>query len=299
MSSEHETIVYRLARILIKLNHGQRVEPKALADEFGVNLRTIQRDLNQRFAYLPLLKEGGRYFLDDYALGKLTTKDIGRFASLAGVQGLFPSLNDEFLREIFDDHTSAALLVRGHNYEDLRSRLGDFRVIEAAITDRRRIKFNYQSERERTTRRLADPYRLLNDKGIWYLAAVNDGKLKTFAFSRLADPVVTDENFTFSADINDRLNQDESIWLSEISTKIVLKIAPAVAAYFRRRKLIANQVIEKELEDGGLLLSATVGHENQVLPIVRYWMPHISIVSPDGLQRRLNETLVQYLHGGS
>jgi hypothetical protein len=36
----------------------------------------------------------------------------------------------------------------------------------------------------------------------------------------------------------------------------VLKINGEVAGYFKRRKLIANQVIEKELEDGGLLVSA-------------------------------------------
>ena len=134
VSGDHETIVYRLAQILIKLNQGQRIEPKVLAEEFGVNLRTIQRDLNQRFAYLPLIKEDGRYFLDSYALGKLNTRDIERFASLAGIQGLFPSLNDDFLREIFDEHTSAALLVRGHNYEDLSVRQADFTLLEKAIT---------------------------------------------------------------------------------------------------------------------------------------------------------------------
>ena len=40
---------------------------------------------------------------------------------------------------------------------------------------------------------------------------------------------------------------------------------------FKRRKLIANQVIEQELSDGSLMISTTVGHANQILPIVRYW----------------------------
>ncbi|MFO1279514.1 MAG: hypothetical protein U1F04_08010 [Burkholderiaceae bacterium] len=40
--------------MLVKLNQGEKLNPQALADEFGVNLRTIQRDLNVRFAYLPL-----------------------------------------------------------------------------------------------------------------------------------------------------------------------------------------------------------------------------------------------------
>ena len=81
--------------------------------------------------------------------------------------------------------------------------------------------------------------------------------------------------------------------------EIVLKIAGEVAGYFKRRKLIANQVIEKELEDGGLIVSAKVGHPNQVLPIVRYWIPHIRIISPEGLQGGLETELASYLHGAS
>jgi hypothetical protein len=108
----HDTLVYRLAQMLVKLNQGERLDPQALADEFGVNLRTIQRDLNERFAYLPLEKTDGRYHLDPAFLGKLSTRDIERFASLAGVRGLFPSLSDEFLRDIFDARIQSALLVK-------------------------------------------------------------------------------------------------------------------------------------------------------------------------------------------
>jgi hypothetical protein len=46
----HDTLAYRLTQILVKLNQGEKLDPQALADEFGVNLRTIQRDMNERFA---------------------------------------------------------------------------------------------------------------------------------------------------------------------------------------------------------------------------------------------------------
>jgi hypothetical protein len=54
-------------------------------------------------------------------------------------------------------------------------------------------------------------------------------------------------------------------------------------------------VIEKELEDGGLILSAKVGHANQVLPIVRYWIPHVRIISPEPLQQEIEKGLTEYL----
>lgn len=62
-----------------------------------------------------------------------------------------------------------------------------------------------------------------------------------------------------------------------------------------RRKLIANQVIEKVLADGGLVISAKVGHQNQILPIIRYWIPHIRIVSPESWQEELLRGLEEYL----
>ena len=76
---------------------------------------------------------------------------------------------------------------------------------------------------------------------------------------------------------------------------MVLKIATEIAGYFKRRKLIANQVIEKELEDGDLILSTRIGHANQVLPIVRYWIPHIRIISPKSLQDELEREVHTYL----
>jgi hypothetical protein len=41
-----------------------------------------------------------------------------------------------------------------------------------------------------------------------------------------------------------------------------------------------------------------VGHANQVLPIVRYWMPHLRIVSPVELQAELEEGVRGYLGKG-
>ena len=145
-TGNHDTLVYRLAQILVKLTQGEKLEAQALADEFGVNLRTVQRDLNERFAYLPLQKTEGRYRLDPAFLGKLSTRDIERFACLAGVRGLFPSFSDEFLRDIFDIRIQSTLLVKGHNYENLAGKEALFRQIEQAIIARRHLMFKYQKD---------------------------------------------------------------------------------------------------------------------------------------------------------
>ena len=293
-AANHDTLVRRLALILIKLNQGQKLDPKQLADEFNVNTRTIQRDINERFSYLPLEKSQGQYHLNPAFLGKLTVKDIERFAALAGVSGLFPALSENFLREIFDTRIQSALLVKGHNYEDLHGQEKKFEQIEQAIIARQTIRFDYRTTGAPKSYEV-EPYKLVNNKGIWYLAGKHNKKLKTFSFSRIEGVADCGSTFVLDHELNDRLAREDGVWLSEQSIEIVLKVDKVVAPYFKRRKLIANQVIEKELEDGSLILSAKVGHQNQVVPIVRYWIPYIRVISPDGLQDSVDKGLRDYL----
>lgn len=294
-NANHDTLVYRLVQMLIKLNAGDKLDPQALADEFGVNLRTIQRDLNVRFAYLGLEKVNGRYQLDPIFLGKLSTKDIERFAALSGIRGLYPSLSDDFLRDIFDAHMQGSLLVKGHSYEPMVGKEQVFRDLERAVVGRQRISFSYvKTEGEKHYSGVC-PYRVINNKGIWYVAALDGEKLKSFSLSKLNHLRVSDDRFDWDAQLDAQLVAEEGVWLSRDKQEIVLKVGKAVAGYFKRRKLVANQVIEKELEDGGLLISAKVGHANQVLPIVRYWIPHVRIISPEALQLEIEKGLADYL----
>jgi predicted DNA-binding transcriptional regulator YafY len=295
-SASHDTLVYRLAGILIKLNQGESLDPTALANEFGVNLRTIQRDLNVRFGYLPILKNGGRYRLDPLFLGKFNARDIERFASLAGVRGLFPSFSDEFLRDIFDSQVQSALLVKGHHYEDLTGREPLFQQLKQAIVENLCLSFSYVRGKASKLYDHIEPYRLVNLKGIWYLAACDQGKLKTFSITRIEALTISRDTFTPDPSIAQKLADEDGIWFTETDYEVVLMVAPEAAGYFKRRKLIANQVIEKELQDGSLLVSARVGHPNQILPIVRYWIPHLRILSPESLQTELKAGLSNYLN---
>lgn len=294
-SGSHDKLVFRLAQMLVKLNQGEALNPSELAHEFGVNLRTVQRDLNERFAYLPLVKIDGNYRMDPAFLGKLSTRDIERFASLAGVSGLFPSLSDDFLRDIFDARIQSALLVKGHHYEDLAGKEFLFRQLEQAILAHRRVSFHYRKSESEKSYSAVEPYKLLNQKGIWYLAARDGEKLKTFGFTRISALNVMDDVFVPDPAVERDLVEEDGIWFGEEKKEVVLKIAAEVAGYFKRRKLIANQVVEKELEGGGLIVSAKVGHPNQVLPIVRYWLPHIRIISPEGLQAEMEQGMRSYL----
>ncbi len=295
----HDTLVYRLSQVLTKLNQGESLDPQALADEFGVNLRTIQRDLNVRFACLPLIKTAGRYRLEAEHLGKLTIKDISQFASLSGVSGLFPQLSEQFLRGVFDSDRKDAWVVKGHHYEDLRGKEPLFSTLEQAIVDHHHIQFTYnKAPGQCKLRQQVEPYKLINQKGIWYLAAWDDGKLKAFTVTKMEGLLATPTVFAPRAHIDKELANSDGIWLGVQRQLVVLRVASAVADYFKRRQLIPNQQIDRELMGGDILVSTTVAHADEVLPIVRYWIPHVRILEPVEFQQKLDAALAGYLAVG-
>ncbi len=293
--SNRDTIAYRLAELLRRLNEGHRLDPQALTLEFGVNLRTIQRDLNERLAFLELEKSEGLYRISGARLGLLTPGDVERFASIAGLQGLHPRLGTELLRDLLDSRLQS-LQIRGYHYEDLSGREDAFRQLKQAIERHHPVSFRYRKSCGEKLVEALQPYKLVNQNGIWYLAACDTGALKSYSFTKISALFIDAANqFDPDPTVIRTLAQEDSIWLNLKKTEVVLKIRSEAADYFRRRKLIDGQKIEKELADGGLLVSCLIAHPNQILPTVRYWLPNIRIINPEGLQAELEQQLSNYL----
>ena len=292
----HDTLVYRLSRILFKLNQGEAVEPRALAREFNVNLRTIQRDLNVRLADFQLHKTGACYAIDPAFLGKFKLPDIERFASRAGVQGLYPDLRDQFSSDLNGIQSISTLEVRGHQYEDLLGLEAQFKDVQTAIVKQRCIRFSYRkSDASEKYVENAQPYKLVNQKGIWYVIALVETKLKTYEFTRMSGLWLSETRFALEPTVQQKIATNDSIWMGEQMTRIQMTVAAEVACYFERRKLIPNQVIEQTLPDGSLVVGANISHPNQILPILRYWIPHMRIVQPAQWQHALENGLRSYL----
>jgi predicted DNA-binding transcriptional regulator YafY len=76
---------------------------------------------------------------------------------------------------------------------------------------------------------------------------------------------------------------------------VILNVDKEVSSYFKRRKIIPNQAIIKELSDGGILVSTKVSYDEEILKIVRYWIPHVKIISPRYLQEKLEADLAEYI----
>ena len=145
--NKHDKIATRLSLILTKLNNGEKLSVEALATEFNVTTRTIQRDLNERFADIPLKKENKFYFLDAHYLGKLTFNDINNFAHFSGVNKMFPSFGNKFLQHLLDRNVADAYLIKTHNFEDIKYKIEHFYLIEKAIIEQKVLELIYREKK--------------------------------------------------------------------------------------------------------------------------------------------------------
>lgn len=286
----HDKIATRLALILNKFNSGEKFSIDNLVEEFNVTKRTIQRDLSERLSYLPIKKENNLYYLEEYYLGKLNFDDIKNFAVLSGIKELYPSLQEDFLKNILDDTISKVYIIKGHNYEDVSDKTDEFKLVEESILSKTFINFTYNDKS-----RIVKPYKILNTKGIWYLIATQDDEIKTFSFKKITKIEKTSQTFQIEQSIIDKINNDDNVWFSNSEIEVVLKIKKEVANYFLRRKIIPNQIVLKELDDKGLLVSCKVSFDEEILKIVRYWIPNVEIISPDYLKEKLENGLKVYL----
>ena len=87
-----------------------------------------------------------------------------------------------------------------------------------------------------------------------------------------------------------------TIWFGQEKQEVILTVHADVALHFQQRQLLPEQQVIKKLDDGGLLLSSRITHITQILPLVRYWIPHLKIVNPEGLQDEMEKDLKEYLN---
>lgn len=296
MEKRHEKLADRLAQILIKLNQGMHLDIKQLAGEFEVSERTLLRDFTRLSSCLPLQQDPKtkKFYLESYCLGMFKERDVQAFAQLSGIQQLYPAFNMAFLRDLLSQKAAPVYSVKGHSYEDATQFNHYFEVFSQAIAQKCKVSFFYNGD---TASRLVEPYRLIHHQGNWYLAAVHLERLRTYRLSRIDMLEALHEADFFQPDstILQQVEDEESIWIGQDKSEVILTVHADVAFHFKQRALLPEQQTIRELDDGGLLLSSKINHTMQLLPLVRYWLPHIKIVSPESLQLELERGLHAYL----
>ncbi|WYX27295.1 WYL domain-containing protein [Achromobacter denitrificans] len=286
-SAKGEKLAQRLSHILALLHQGDAIDKHQLALDFQVDVRTIERDLGERLLHIAERNGDGRWQLTHAARSTVPARNLNDYAQLAGTQYLFPDPSLRFLLEQLQTPAAKrAVHVQPAAQEDLRGRNTAFSQLQQAIQAQHECRFEYKDKPRRV-----QPYRLIHKNGIWYLAATEDGRLKNFSVSRIgALHVDAGSRFTPDPAHHEYINNKDDVWFTPDTLEVLLRVSPEAAHYFTRRPLLPQQ-LNRTGPDGSLLVTTQISHPQQLLPLVRYWLPHVRILQPAALRHALLESL--------
>lgn len=289
-SNKYDKLAFRLAQILIKFNNRERFTKQELADEFNVDEKTIERDLNYRLNIMPILKDKNkRYYLEDYALGQLSFCDIEKFAALCGASELFPVLDRGFITDLLNLKIAPVYEIKNSGFEMISSKKLEFETLSIAILRREFVSFIYNEKPREIC-----PYKLINTNGIWYLLGDEDGTLKTFTFTKIRN-LKRDETRKFEPndELVKRANGKKQVWFNDEMQEVILHVKQEACEYFLRKKTLLNyEIISHE---NGLTIKVKIAYDDEILNFVRAWIPFIRIVLPARLKEKMRTTLCEYL----
>ena len=126
------------------------------------------------------------------------------------------------------------------------------------------------------------------------MAALDNKKLKTFHLGNVKGLFTLNDCYTPCEKTVEQIKQSKDIYIAEDKTEVVLKVSAQVAHYFKRRNILPNQSIDKELETGELIVSSKIAYNLQIIPLIKYWMPHLQVISPKEIHEQVISDIEKY-----
>lgn len=102
--------------------------------------------------------------------------------------------------------------------------------------------------------------------------------------------------FSLSKELEDRLENSISIWFSvnQKPYEVELHLSSIAAKTLKRRPISKTQRVLKEYKDGSMEIVVNITNNMEILPIIGYWLPHITVLSPKELQDEFDNRITKY-----
>lgn len=300
---DYDKAMTRLTTIMTRLYQGELLSVIELAQEFSVSTRTIQRDFNNYLCnHLPIeqvkkkwqLKEGytieKNLPIDELVVSQIIEKmsqDIG---------GEFYTKTKNLLSRIQNNEFNP--IYTRIDMEDLSGYLQNIAVLEEAIRKKQTIRALYKTDIEVKEVEL-NPLKLANFEGFWYLITLDNENnyVKKYHFKSLSGITPLNRTFVRSPKLDDALENAMGIWFRIHSNpfEVRLSVSPEIAKFFRRKPLSKTQDISSVGTDGSMEITLKITHEMEIIPIVQYWMPHMRVIEPVWIHKKIVENIKGYI----
>lgn len=301
---DYDKALARYTTILSRLNDGEALSVKEIAGEFNVSERTIQRDFNNRLVLLyPIYQDGKKWKMQKgFKLEKLSS--IEDAVVLDIMEKLIESAGSKFsikatklLSKIKNDTYNP--IYAKLDMEDIGDKLKEVQELEVAITNKKQIKCRYEFEGYNKELDLK-PLKIANYEGFWYLIALDSRNdiLKKYYLKNIKQITILDVAFESTAELDSLLDNSISVWFSQNTKpyKVVLNISKDVAKYFERKPISKSQITKSIYEDGSMVISVEITNDMEIIPFVKYWMPHIKVVEPTRIEETIKKDFENYLN---
>jgi predicted DNA-binding transcriptional regulator YafY len=308
----------RMMRMHERLKAGRYPNCRKLADELEVSSKTVQRDIDfMRYRLgLPIEYDQlhfGFYYTEPVASfpnveiseGELVALYVGQKA-LAQYKGtsfeaplstafrkITDGLRDTISMTWSDLDSAISFRNTGRSTADVHL----FEQLSHAVFKQLEVRFDYKKpDAARYEQRYVQPYHLGCVENLWYLFAfdLDRGDLRTFALPRIRDVRVSKIRFRRPIDfsIGRFLEQSFGVFTKPTKTKQAIRIVfdSFAAPRIEERQWHPSQKI-KQLRDGGIELSLTLGNLEDIERWVLSWGTHAQVLAPPELKERMAKTV--------
>lgn len=293
----------RLFEIIYTLMRRKSVTAGILAEELGVSVRTIYRDLDTLSAagipvYTAQGRRGGIRLLEGFVLDKSLLTEAEQKEMLAALHGMKELEAEDSagmlnkLISVFNQKTPDWIDVDFSDWGDTGRE--KFNIIKNAILKKRVIVFDYYSMKGEKTQREAQPLQLWFKDKTWFLKAycLLKKDYRIFKLTRIKNLSVTDTRF------ERELPEKESEIKQDINIKPVtleLLFSPEIA--YRLYDEFDQDDI-KTNEDRRLAVSVTYPEGEWVYGYILSFGDSVEVLRPEyirkGVMERLKKNLKKY-----
>jgi len=297
---DYDKILTRLTLILARLNDGEALSVKELAQEFNVSTKTIQRDFNERLSGFHIYQDKKKWKMQEgFSIEK--TKSLQEQLVLdiiekmtESIGGKFATTSHKLLSKIKNEDFNP--IYTKLNIEDISDRFDDIQLMEKAIKAKLELECNYKNDREGSFQTRLKPLKIVNYEGFWYLVAYRDERVRKFYIKTMSNIKLTTTTFITDENIEEILDNSINIWFKADIEPFEVKIyADEVATKYFKRRALPTQIIETLGEDGTMEFVVTITDEMEIIPIVKYWLPHLRVLEPLWISDMIDEDLEIYL----
>lgn len=307
--------MHRMQRIHDWIKSRKYPNAVSMAKELAMTSRTVKRDIEymrDRHA-APIkyddLKHGYYYTKEFEFLPVAAVSEAEMFALLVADKAIAQYRGMPFQKALqmafkkltgqLDDrqqysleHLGLALSFRPFAPED--ADLNAFRVVTKAMQQSRELKFKYRNlGAKHWQERRVHPYHLACIDSHWYLFAhdVNRRDMRTFALTRVAKPVLTEERFVKSKkfDPDKYLEGSFSVMKGDKEQVVEIEFDAWGADLLRGRQWHSSQEVT-ELPEGGARLRLRLNSLEEIERWILSWGTHARVLGPTALVERVRKT---------